>query len=288
VTIDGFDYCSIAARATRYRVGVAGSGPPVLLLHGFPQNHYCWHRVAPALSARHTVVLCDLKGYGESVAAPGGRRGEGYSKREIAAELLQVMAQLGFDRFAVIGHDRGARVAYRLALDHTEAAARLCVLNIVPTVDQFEQMARQIALDYYPWLFLAQPAPFPERLIAGDAEYFLRHTLSAWTATENAIDEAAVERYLATFTPPVIAAICADYRASFHLDRPLDEADREAGRMITCPVLVHWGAEDIADPLPVWRRWCERVEGHALPGGHFIPEEAPEPLVRSLQSFLGA
>src|SRR6185436_19436476 len=151
--------------------GVAGSGPAVLLLHGFPQTHYCWHAVAPALAARNTVVVCDLKGYGESRSAPGGPLGEGYDKRTMAAELREVMARIGHARFSVVGHDRGGRVAYRMALDHPDAVERLAVLNIVPTVDQFERMAQGAALDYWPWFFLAQPPPFAERVIAASSEY---------------------------------------------------------------------------------------------------------------------
>ncbi|HEY6695919.1 MAG TPA: alpha/beta hydrolase [Solirubrobacteraceae bacterium] len=287
--IAGFEYSAVEVGSTGYRPGVAGSGPPVLLLHGFPQTHYCWHRVAPALTAARTVVVCDLKGYGESRAAPGGPLGEGYSNRERAAELVELMARLGFERFAVAGHDRGARVAYRMALDHPGVVERLAVLNIVPTVDQFERMAADAALDYWPWFLLAQPAPFGERLIAASAEYVLRDILATWTAAPDAISAEATERYLRAFTPEVIAGMCADYRASFHIDRPMDADDRAGGRRIACPVLVHWGAAEGAmsdGPLAVWRRWAEHVEGGPLPSGHFIPEEAPDELAASLRRFL--
>jgi haloacetate dehalogenase len=288
--IEGFQYQGVVAGRTTYRPGVAGSGPPVLLLHGFPQTHYCWYRVAPRLTGRHTVVVCDLKGYGESRSAPGGPLGEGYSKREMAAELVELMARLGFGRFSVVGHDRGARVAYRLALDHPETIERLCVLNVVPTVDQFESMAAEAALEYYPWFFLAQPPPFAERLVGASAEYFLRHTLDSWSATAEAITPEATERYLRAFTPESISRMCADYRAAFHIDRPMDADDRRRVRRIHCPVRVHWGAEEgsLSDgPLRVWRQWADAVEGGPLASGHFIPEEAPEKLAASLQSFLG-
>jgi haloacetate dehalogenase len=265
---------------------VAGDGPPVLLLHGFPQTHYCWHRVAPGLAEASTVVVCDLKGYGESRSAPGGPVGEGYSNRERAAELVELMARLGFSSFAVVGHDRGGRVAYRMALDHPDVVQRLGVLNIVPTVDQFERMAADAALDYWPWFLLAQPAPFPERLLGASGEYVLRDIFSSWTAAPGAVPP---EPYVSALGPEVIAGMCADYRASFHIDRPMDDADRRAGRRIGCPVLVHWGAAEGAmsdGPLAVWRGWADAVQGGPLPSGHFIPEEAPDELLASLRTFL--
>jgi haloacetate dehalogenase len=287
--IDGFEYASIAVGPTSYAPGVAGGGPPVLLLHGFPQTHYCWHPIAPAMTERNTVVVCDLKGYGDSRSEPGGPLGEGYGKREMAAELVELMARLGFDRFAVVGHDRGGRVAYRMALDHPEVVERLGVLNIVPTVDQFERMAGEAAIEYWPWFFLAQPPPFAERLVSAGAEYFLRHTLDSFAAAPGALSSEATERYLRAFTPETISAICADYRAGFHIDRPIDAEDRERGRRIACPVLVHWGAEEGSmseGPLAVWRQWADRVEGGPLASGHFIPEEAPHELAASLRAFL--
>jgi haloacetate dehalogenase len=288
--IDGFEYTAVEVGSTRYLPGIAGSGPPVLLLHGFPQTHYCWHRVAPALAERGTVVVCDLKGYGETRSAPGGPLGEGYSNRERAGELVEMMRALGFERFAVVGHDRGARVAYRMALDHPGAVARLSVLNIVPTVEQFERMAGEAAIAYWPFTFLAQPPPFAERMVAANAAYFLEHTLDSFAGDRNALTATARERYGRAFTPATIPGICADYRAAFHLDRPMDEEDRAAGRRIGCPVLVHWGAQEgsmsDAGPLRLWERWASVVEGRPLPSGHFIPEEAPDELVASLHGFL--
>jgi haloacetate dehalogenase len=288
--IAGFDYSRIVVGPTAYRPGVAGTGPGVLLLHGFPQTHYCWHRVAPALVERNTVVVCDLKGYGESRSEAGGPLGEGYSKREMAAELVELMGQLGLGRFSVVGHDRGGRVAYRMALDHPEAVERLCVLNIVPTVDQFERMSAEASIEYYPWYFLAQPAPFPERLLSASAEYFLRHTLTSWAATPEAVSPRATERYLRAFTPEVISSMCADYRAAYHIDRLTDAEDRERGERLQCPVLVHWGAAESSmsgGPLAVWRQWAEDLRGGPLPSGHFIPEEASEELVASLRHAWG-
>jgi haloacetate dehalogenase len=288
--IEGFEYGEAEVGTTRYRAGVAGEGPPVLLLHGFPQTHYCWHRVAPRLAERNTVVVCDLKGYGETESEPGGELGEGYSNRERAEELVELMRGLGHERFAVVGHDRGGRVGYRMALDHPDAVGRLAVLNVIPTADQFERMDADTALGYWPFIFLAQPPPFAERVISASAEYVLRDILRSWPARPDAISAEAVERYLRAFTPETIPGICAEYRASFHIDRPLDAEDREAGRRIASPVLVHWGSEEeqMADSLEVWRRWADSVEGGPLPSGHFIPEEAPEELAASLERFLGS
>jgi haloacetate dehalogenase len=287
--IEGFEYRAIDVGRTSYRPGVAGEGPPVLLLHGFPQTHHCWHLVAPVLAGRNTVVVCDLKGYGESLSAPGGELGEGYSNRERAAELVELMRKLGFERFSVVGHDRGGRVAYRMALDHPDVTERLGVLNVVPTVEQFERMTEDAALDYWPWYFLAQPPPFAERVMAASAEYVVRDILRSWTASPDAISPEATEVYVEAFNAETLPGICADYRASFHIDRQMDVEDREAGRRIACPVLVHWGAEEGAmsdGPIEVWRQWADDVQGGPVPSGHFIPEEAPEELAASLRAFL--
>lgn len=289
MSIDGFEYRAVEVGETTYRPGVAGNGPPVLLLHGFPQTHHCWRLVAPPLAEGNTVVVCDLKGYGGSRSAPGGPLGEGYSNRERGAELVELMGKLGFERFSVIGHDRGGRVAYRMALDHPDVVKRLGVLNIVLTVDQFERMAEGAALEYWPWFFLAQPPPFAERVLAASAEYVVRDILGSWTASPDAISPEATEVYVRAFTPETIPGMCADYRASFHIDRQMDAADREAGRRIDCPVLVHWGAEEDAmsdGPMDVWRHWADDVRGDPVCSGHFILEEAPEGLVAWLRAFL--
>jgi haloacetate dehalogenase len=272
-----------------YFVATGGSGPPVLLLHGFPQTHRCWDRVAPALSARHRVVLVDIRGYGASNAPPGGPRGEGYSKREMAHELVELMHMLGHDVFNVVGHDRGARIAFRMALDAPERVGRLAVLNIVPTVDQFERMGDGPSLGYWPWFFLAQPAPFPERMIAGNPAAFVEHAFDTWASDPSAITPEHRKAYVQALTPSTIAAMCADYRASFHIDRQHDANDRRAQRRIDVPVLVVVGRDEpqLADAGEVWRRWGEHVSVTTTPGGHFIPEEAPDHVVATLTDFLG-
>jgi haloacetate dehalogenase len=288
VSLPGFDNECVAVGEASYFVASCGAGPAVLLLHGFPQTHACWRQVAPVLADVHTVVVPDLRGYGASRAPVGGRRGEGYSKREMAGELIELMAGLGHERFAVVGHDRGARVAYRLALDHPERVTRVALLNIVPTIDQFERMGDGPSLGYWPWFFLAQPAPFPERLIGGDPSGFLEHIFDAWASRTDAIDPDSREAYRQALTPPTIAAMCADYRASFHLDRQHDADDRAAGRRIAAPVLVVVGEDEtqLADAREVWRDWAQDLIATVLPGGHFIPEEAPRELASMLAAFL--
>jgi haloacetate dehalogenase len=281
---------------TRHRVGVAelqvataGEGPAVVLLHGFPETSFCWRRVAPRLAERHAVVAPDLPGYGASTAPPGGPHGEGFSKREMAAAMVDLMGALGHERFAVVGHDRGARVAYRLALDHPDRVTQVAVLNAVPTIDQFERIGDDPSLGYWPWFLLAQPAPFPERLLEADPDAVLEHVFATWTGDPAAIDADARVVYRNALDRSTIAAMCADYRASFHIDRLHDAEDREAGRRIAAPLLLVTGRKEaqLTDAPEVWRRWADDVTAHEVPGGHFVPEEAPAELVEALVEFLG-
>jgi len=285
----GFGETRHVAGEADYYIATGGEGPPGLLLHGFPETHFCWHAVAPQLARDHAVVAPDLRGYGASHAPAGGPFGEGFSKREMARELVEVMSALGHERFAVVGHDRGARVAYRLALDHPGRVARVAILNTVPTIEQFERMGGP-SLGFWPWFLLAQPAPFPERLLEADPSGVLNHVFATWSGDPEAITAGARETYRRAFDPPTIAAICGDYRASFHVDRGHDAEDREAGRRITAPLLVVIGAEEtqLADAPDIWRAWADDVAVAELPGGHFLPEEAPDALVAVLAAFLGA
>ncbi len=289
MSLPGFAESHLSIGPARYFVARAGSGPPVLLLHGFPQTHDCWHRIAPRLAAGHTVVVPDIRGYGASAAPPGGPRGEGYTKREMAADLVELMAALGHERFAVAGHDRGARVAYRLALDHPDRVSRVAVVNVVPTLEQFERMGGGPSLAYWPWFLLAQPAPFPERMIAADPDGLLSHVFATWPSSPEAIDAPRRAAYLAALSPGTIAAMCGDYRASFHLDRVHDAADRAAGRRIEAPLLVAVGDDEaqLADAATVWTRWARDIAAVRVPGGHFSPEEAPDELRAALADFLG-
>jgi haloacetate dehalogenase len=288
VSLPGFAEERRAIGAADYFVSHGGAGPAVLLLHGFPETHVCWERIAPRLAGAHRVVAPDLRGYGASRAPAGGPRGEGYSKREMGDEFVELMAALGHARFAVVGHDRGARVAYRLALDHPGRVTRVALLNIVPTVEQFERMGGGPSLGFWPWFLLAQPAPFPERIIGADPAALLEHVFATWASDPDAIGPERREAYRRAMTAPTVAAMCADYRASFHLDRRHDADDRAAGRRISAPVLVVTGADEtqLADAPDVWRAWADDVSATHVPGGHFVPEEAPDEVTELLTAFL--
>ncbi len=267
-----------------------GGGPPLLLLHGFPQSHVAWHKVAPALAEAFTLVIPDLRGYGDSSGPDPDPRNEAYSKRVMALDMVAVMAALGFERFALAGHDRGGRVAYRLALDHPERVSRLAVLDIVPTLEMAETVDLGLAIGTYHWFFLAQPAPLPERLIAGDPEFYLDFTLDSWADDPEAIDPEARAQYRRCFqNDSVIAAACADYRAGLTTDLDYDRADRATGRRIACPLLALWAAQASdgkeIDFEGVWRRWAKEVEGVGIPSGHFLMEEAPDDTARALSRF---
>ncbi len=275
------------------RAAVAGEGPPVLLLHGYPQTHSMWHRVAPGLTDHHTVVLADLRGYGDSSRPASAADHASYSKRAMAADQVGLMASLGYDNFALVGHDRGARVAHRLCLDHPQAVSRVALLDIVPTRHVFTHVDRAMAQAYYHWFFLAQEPDLPERLIGGDPGYYLRRKLAQWSAGDGieAFDPEAVEEYVRCFSDPeVVRASCEDYRAGASIDLEHDEVDAVAGRRITCPALVLWGSAGFVGSaysvLEVWGRYADDVRGHPVEGGHFVPEESPEAALSALRDFL--
>jgi haloacetate dehalogenase len=269
------------------RIRRGGSGPPLLLLHGNPQTLFMWHRVAERLAARFTVVAADLRGYGDSGKPPTTDDHAPYSKRAMAADQVTVMRRLGFDEFFVAGHDRGGRVAYRMALDHPTRVKKLAVLDIVPTLAAFNRADADFALGYYHWFFLAQPFDLPERLIAGDPDYFWRrHTTRGRT---DMFAPEALDDYLRCFSDPAtIHGICEDYRAAASIDREHDRADF-GRRKIACPVLALWGQRGKLDKwydvLKVWREWADDVRGRSLPCGHYLAEEAPEETATELGAF---
>jgi haloacetate dehalogenase len=274
--------------AIHYRKG--GAGPPLLLLHGYPQTHILWRKMAPELAKRFTVVCPDTRGYGDSGKPVADADNQLYSKRTMAKDMVGLMRGLGFPSFAVCGHDRGARVAYRLALDHPDAVAKLCVLDILPTHATWKRMDKDLATGMYHWLFLAQAGGLPEKMIGDDPDYYLVEKLRRWSKDFSAFEPAALDAYKTAFRDPAsIAATCADYRAGATSDFAHDDEDF-GRRMIVAPTLVLWGegglAKRVADPLAIWRKWATDVSGHAIACGHFLPEEAPAETAAALLRFL--
>lgn len=287
----GFETHWVDTDEGRFFVRAKGDGPPLLLLHGYPQTHVEWHKIAPALSERFRVFAMDLRGYGWS-SAPPSANGEEYTKRKMARDAVAVMGKLGAIRFNLAGHDRGARVAYRLALDAPERLLKVAALDIIPTAARWAAMDGRQAISAYHWAFLAQPEPLPETLIGPNAVFYLDHTLASWTADKSlkSFDPRALAHYRAAFNEPTrIHAACEDYRAGASMDRADDEADRAAGRRITTPLLVLWGGRGLgggaASTLDIWRQWATDVEGGELKGGHFLPEEAPQETLAALTAF---
>jgi haloacetate dehalogenase len=290
---EGFDERDLETERGTIHARVGGSGPPLLLLHGYPETHLMWHGSAPALAERFTVVATDLSGYGDSLRPAPAADHAPHSKRALALDQIQAMASLGFERFAVAGHDRGGRVAYRMALDHPKRVSALAVLDIVPTAEVWARADDRLALGYWHWGFLAQPAPLPERLIAGDPEaYFDYHLRSIGLDREpDRYPESVIAAYRAQLRDAgAVEAICEDYRAGASIDRQLDEADR--GRLIDCPVLVLWGTRGAlglfyGDVLDVWRPWARDVRGRGVDATHFLVEDCPDEVARELTAFFG-
>jgi haloacetate dehalogenase len=264
-----------------------GSGPPLLLIHGYPQTHVEWHKIAPRLAQRFTVVMTDLRGYGDSSKPADGENHANYSKRAMALDQVEVMRSLGYQKFAMVGHDRGARVAWRVAVEHPDVVTSATVIDIVPL--PYSRVTRQFATEYFHWFFLIQPAPFPETLIGNSAEYYLRSRFLRQGVAAEVFTAAAMAEYLRCFKDPAtIHATCEDYRAGATID--IDHAAEDGAKKVMCPLLVLWGERGTVGRLePVMDLWREKavsVMGKALPSGHFLPEEVPEQTLAELLTFL--
>jgi haloacetate dehalogenase len=286
---EGFRQDRILANGVHLNVRHGGSGPPVLMLHGYPQTHVMWRKVAPRLAERFTLVMPDLRGYGDSDKPPGAPDHSTYSKRAMAMDQVDLMRRLGFERFRLVGHDRGGRVAHRLALDHPDRVERVAVLDIVPTRLMYLKTSRTFARGYYHWFFLVQPAPFPETLIGGDPEAFLRHHMGGRHAGLEPFMPDAWAEYLRCFGDPAcIHATCEDYRAAESIDLEHDEADLD--RRIDAPFLSLWGRQGMIercfDGIGDWRDRAPRVHGRSLDCGHYLAEERPEETAAELEAFL--
>jgi len=277
------------ANGIELNVRRSGDGPPLLLLHGFPQTHAIWHRVAPRLAQHYSLVMPDLRGYGDSEKPASDPSHTPYSKRVMARDMVELMRSLGHPRFFLCGHDRGGRVSHRLAVDHPEAVARLMLLDISPTSTMYERTNMQFATLYYHWFFLIQPEPLPERLIGADPVFYLRRKLDPWgTAAAHFIDAGALAEYERCFTPAAIHAMCEDYRAAASID--LEHERLDEGRLIECPVHALWGERGVVNrlytPVADWQAKARGVvTGAPTPTGHYIPEEAPDLLFEEMRRF---
>ena len=289
---DGFELQTRRLAGGDIRLRVGGSGPPLVLLHGNPQTHLMWHAVAPELARAYTVICPDLRGYGGSFKPPASADHAAYGKRAMAADVVETLAQLGFERFLLVGHDRGGRVGHRLTLDYPERVERLAVLDIIPTLEHFERTDMSFAMGYYHWFWLAQRHPFPENLIsAAPEEWFYSHTARE-PKDRDFFHPDALEDYLAAVRDPaMIRGMCEDYRAAAGIDLEQDRASRAAGERIACPLLVLWGSEgkvgEWYDLLPIWRGYCDaEVSGGPVKSGHYLAEEAPGEVLAYLLDFL--
>ncbi|HUN47898.1 MAG TPA: alpha/beta hydrolase [Stellaceae bacterium] len=287
---EGFERRRIAIGDTELNLVTGGEGPPLLLLHGFPQTKAIWHRIAPSLARKFTLVIPDLPGYGASKGPVPDAGNVNYSKRHTAGIMVKLMSALGHQKFLLAGHDRGGRVGYRLVLDHPERVIAFAPLDIVPTLHAWEGMDWKRALNEYHWLFLAQPSPLAEHMIGKDPDFYINHLLNRWAGRRDALAPAAVEDYVRAFRQPsVIAATCADYRAGASLDAEHDKADRDAGKRIGCPVMVIWGrgylAKKSSSPLAAWQLWAKEASETVLECGHFVAEEEPEACAEALLRF---
>jgi len=284
---DGFTRHRIKTTGAEINCLSGGNGPPLLLLHGYPQTHVMWHKIAPRLAERYTVIAADLRGYGDSSKPPSDDAHAPYSKRQMALDQVEVMQHFGFDQFYLAGHDRGGRVSHRLTLDHPDRVRKLAILDIAPTRAMYQQTDEVFARAYYHWFFLVQPSPYPERLIGSDPAYYLRHKCGSGSAGLSPFTDAAMAEYIRCFDDAAIHATCEDYRAAIDIDIAHDEADLD--HKIDCPMLILWGANGVIekcfDALKEWRLRASDVQGHSLPGGHYLAEELPDETAAAFEAF---
>jgi haloacetate dehalogenase len=286
---EGFEAARIHTRGAEINLVHGGAGKPLLLMHGYPQTHMMWHRVAPRLAEEYHVICPDLRGYGDSSKPESSADHASYSKREMANDMVEVMKELGYQQFAATGHDRGARVLHRMILDHPERVERACVMDIAPTHHMFKTTDQEFATGYYHWFFLIQPNGLPERLIGADPEYYLTEKMGRWSSPDSIFAPEAFDEYLRCFRKPeTIHASCEDYRAAASIDLEHDASDLD--RKIECPLLVLWGDKGLVhrkyEVLEVWRERANHVSGTALKCGHYLPEESPEQVLDELLPFL--
>ena len=286
---EGFDELQIETSGATINLVKGGSGPPLLMLHGYPQSHVMWHKIAPRLAEDFTVVAPDLRGYGDSSKPHGDPEHANYSKREMARDQAEVMTQLGFDQFLLVGHDRGARVSHRLTKDHSDRVLKLATLDIIPTHKMFQIVNKEMATNTYHWFFLIQPYDFPERMIGGAADYFIRTRFTRGANSETIFPPEAVEEYVRCFCDPgTIHATCEDYRAGASIDLVHDEADFD--NKVTCPMLALWSETGYVgrtqNVLDVWSEYATNVRGFSLPAGHFLAEELPDATYEAIVGFL--
>ncbi len=288
---EGFTTKKATVNGTTIHYRIGGKGKPLLLLHGYPQSHVIWHKIAPFLAERYTVVASDLRGYGDSGKPATVPDHSSYSKREMAKDQVLLMQALGFDSFFVAGHDRGGRVAHRMALDHPQAITKLAVLDIAPTYTMYKTTDMEFATAYFHWFFLIQPADIPEKMIGADPEYFLLKKFGQWGRDSGAFTEAAMAEYRRCLTPETIHASCEDYRASASIDLEHDQSDIDSGKKIPCETLCLWGEKGFVgkkyDVVKEWKKWADQVTGYALSCGHYLPEEAPDQTLDAFIQFFG-
>lgn len=287
--MNGFRYERVKTAGAEINVAIGGEGPPLLLLHGNPLTHVSWHKIAPTLARSFTVVAPDLRGYGDSSKPYGGEDHSAYSFRVMGEDNAEVMTHFGFDRFQIAGHDRGARVAFRMALDLPERIERLAALDIIPTYNLLSNITLGWGLESYHWFFMAQKAPFPERLICADLDYYVNYKLNKKGVGLSIFAPEAFAEYARCTTPEQIHAVCEDYRATVTLDYAFDKSDFESGRKIACPVLVLWGSNSHVGrhlkPMEAWAQWAADLRGRAVPTGHYPAEERPDIIYEALWNF---